>query len=35
MATIAENIVQTLAANGIQRIWGVPGDSLNAVTEDG
>ncbi|MFF3039169.1 thiamine pyrophosphate-binding protein, partial [Arthrobacter citreus] len=33
MATIAENIVQTLAANGIQRIWGVPGDSLNAVTE--
>ena len=33
MATIAENIVQTLAANGIQRIWGVPGDSLNAVTD--
>lgn len=33
MATIAETVVHNLAANGIQRIWGVPGDSLNAVTE--
>ncbi|WAP51798.1 ubiquinone-dependent pyruvate dehydrogenase [Arthrobacter sp. ATA002] len=33
MPTIAETVVHNLAANGIQRIWGVPGDSLNAVTE--
>ncbi|MCC3302775.1 ubiquinone-dependent pyruvate dehydrogenase [Arthrobacter sp. zg-Y895] len=33
MPTIAETVVHNLAANRIQRIWGVPGDSLNAVTE--
>jgi pyruvate dehydrogenase (quinone) len=33
MPTIAETVVHTLAANGIRRVWGVPGDSLNAVTE--
>ena len=33
MSTIAETVVHNLAANGIQRIWGVPGDSLNTVTE--
>ena len=33
MPTIAETVVHNLTANGIQRIWGVPGDSLNAVTE--
>ncbi|TXI12206.1 MAG: ubiquinone-dependent pyruvate dehydrogenase [Rhizobium sp.] len=29
--TIAELLVQTLADAGVQRIWGVTGDSLNAV----
>ncbi|WP_077489332.1 ubiquinone-dependent pyruvate dehydrogenase [Sinomonas mesophila] len=33
MTTIAQNIVETLAANGIQRVYGIPGDSLNGVTE--
>ncbi len=33
MSTIAEPVVHNLATHGIQRIWGVPGDSLNAVTE--
>ncbi|MEG9248357.1 ubiquinone-dependent pyruvate dehydrogenase [Arthrobacter sp. Soc17.1.1.1] len=33
MTTIAETVIHNLAANGIQRVWGVPGDSLNAVTE--
>ena len=33
MPTIAETVVHNLAANGIQRIRGVPGDSLNAATE--
>ena len=33
MPTIAETVVHNLAANGIQRIGGVPGDSLNALTE--
>ena len=33
MGTVGENIIQTLVANGVQRIYGLPGDSLNAVTE--
>ncbi len=33
MVTVAENLVQTLSLNGVQRVYGVPGDSLNAVTE--
>ncbi|WP_405218522.1 ubiquinone-dependent pyruvate dehydrogenase [Agrococcus sp. Ld7] len=33
MANVAENIVQTLVANGVQRVYGLPGDSLNAFTE--
>ena len=33
MPTIAETAVHNLATNGIQGIWGVPGDSLNAVPE--
>lgn len=37
--TVAELIVRTLAEAGVQRIWGVTGDSLNAVnaslTRDG
>lgn len=33
MGTVGENIVQTLVANGVQRVYGLPGDSLNAFTE--
>ncbi len=33
MATVADNIVQSLVANGVQRVYGLPGDSLNAFTE--
>src|SRR5690606_31302863 len=33
MGSVAENIVQTLVANGVQRVYGLPGDSLNAFTE--
>ncbi|WBU38327.1 ubiquinone-dependent pyruvate dehydrogenase [Homoserinibacter sp. YIM 151385] len=33
MPKIAENLVRTLAANGVSRVWGVPGDSLNGVTD--
>ncbi|MFJ3959010.1 ubiquinone-dependent pyruvate dehydrogenase [Arthrobacter sp. NPDC090010] len=33
MATIARNIVDTLAANGVHRVYGIPGDSLNGFTD--
>lgn len=33
MATVAKNITDTLRLNGVERIYGVAGDSLNAVTE--
>jgi len=33
MANVAEVLVETLIANGVQRIWGLPGDSLNGVTD--
>ncbi|GAA2202954.1 ubiquinone-dependent pyruvate dehydrogenase [Sinomonas flava] len=33
MTTIAENIVDTLAANGVSRVYGLPGDSLNGFTD--
>ncbi|MGC0142185.1 ubiquinone-dependent pyruvate dehydrogenase [Pseudactinotalea sp. Z1732] len=33
MVTIAQNIVDNLAANGVQRIYGIAGDSLNGITE--
>ena len=33
MGTIAENIVATLKASGIQRVYGLPGDSLNGLTD--
>ncbi|KHL02541.1 ubiquinone-dependent pyruvate dehydrogenase [Sinomonas humi] len=33
MTTIAQNIVDTLAANGIRRVYGLPGDSLNGFTD--
>ncbi|WP_306232239.1 ubiquinone-dependent pyruvate dehydrogenase [Agrococcus beijingensis] len=33
MGSVAENIVQTLVSNGVRRVYGLPGDSLNAFTE--
>ncbi|MDR6868099.1 pyruvate dehydrogenase (quinone) [Microbacterium resistens] len=33
MATVAENIVQSLRANGVERVYGIPGDSLNGFTD--
>ncbi|UNK71675.1 ubiquinone-dependent pyruvate dehydrogenase [Microbacterium sp. H1-D42] len=33
MTTVAENIVRTLRANGIDRVYGIPGDSLNGFTD--
>ncbi len=33
MVTIAENIVATLRANGVERVYGIPGDSLNGFTD--
>ncbi|WP_207456183.1 ubiquinone-dependent pyruvate dehydrogenase [Desertivibrio insolitus] len=33
MTTVAENLVALLEANGVSRVWGVAGDSLNGVTD--
>lgn len=33
MGTIAENIVATLKASGVSRVYGLPGDSLNGLTD--
>jgi len=33
MPNIADTLVENLVANGVSRVWGVPGDSLNAVTD--
>jgi thiamine pyrophosphate-dependent acetolactate synthase large subunit-like protein len=33
MAAVADNIVATLNTSGIQRIAGLPGDSLNGATD--
>ncbi|ROP63807.1 ubiquinone-dependent pyruvate dehydrogenase [Curtobacterium sp. ZW137] len=33
MPTVAENIVATLRKNDVQRIYGLPGDSLNGFTD--
>lgn len=33
MVTVAENIVRTLRVNGVQRVYGIPGDSLNGFTD--
>lgn len=32
MANVAEHIVATLAANDVERMWGIAGDSLNGFT---
>ncbi|RKW69784.1 ubiquinone-dependent pyruvate dehydrogenase [Galactobacter caseinivorans] len=33
MSTLAHNLVQSLAAQGVKRVYGVPGDSLNGITD--
>lgn len=33
MTTVAENIVATLRANGVDHVYGIPGDSLNGFTD--
>ena len=33
MATVARNMVDTLEANGVERVYGIPGDSLNGFTD--
>ena len=33
MATVGEVFVDTLAASGVRRVYGIPGDSLNSVTD--
>lgn len=33
MVTVAENIVRTLRANHVDRVYGIPGDSLNGFTD--
>ncbi|SEB71099.1 pyruvate dehydrogenase (quinone) [Paramicrobacterium humi] len=33
MTTVAENIVDTLRASGVKRVYGIPGDSLNGFTD--
>ncbi|GAA3813993.1 ubiquinone-dependent pyruvate dehydrogenase [Cellulomonas soli] len=33
MVTVAKNMVDTLAASGVQRVYGIPGDSLNGFTD--
>lgn len=33
MATVARTIVDTLHASGVKRVYGIPGDSLNGVTD--
>src|SRR5690349_14561459 len=33
MPTVARNIVDTLVASGVERVYGIPGDSLNGFTD--
>ena len=33
MPTVAQNIIAQLEAQGVQRIYGIPGDSLNGLTD--
>jgi len=33
MATIADSIIRTLKKSGVRRLYGVPGDSLNGLTD--
>ena len=31
--TVADLILETVRGSGVQRIWGIPGDSLNGFTD--
>ncbi|WP_380156927.1 ubiquinone-dependent pyruvate dehydrogenase [Kineococcus sp. R86509] len=33
MATVAQHLVATLKAHGVRRVYGLPGDSLNGLTD--
>lgn len=33
MANVADHLISTFEANGIERIWGIAGDSLNGFTD--
>jgi hypothetical protein len=33
MPTVADNVIATLKASGVRRIYGLPGDSLNGFTD--
>ena len=33
MATVAQHLVATLRAHGVRRVYGLPGDSLNGLTD--
>lgn len=33
MPIVADNIIATLKASGVRRIYGLPGDSLNGFTD--
>lgn len=33
MTTVAENMVSILEASGVERVYGLPGDSLNGFTD--
>ena len=33
MATVAEHIITALKVSGVQRVYGLPGDSLNGFTD--
>ncbi|WNG89365.1 ubiquinone-dependent pyruvate dehydrogenase [Mycobacterium sp. ITM-2016-00317] len=33
MATVADHVIATLRASGVQRVYGLPGDSLNGFTD--
>ena len=33
MVTVAQNMVSTLQASGVKRVYGIAGDSLNGFTD--
>lgn len=33
MVTVADHVISTLRASGVQRVYGLPGDSLNGLTD--
>ncbi len=33
MATVADHVIEVLKVSGLQRVYGLPGDSLNGFTD--